>query len=84
VIKVSDDLAERVAQIAVLRALAQDLARSTAYLAGRIALTEDESARVHEDIAHSGAYISLDLPVGQGYSYEWNGVSAVTSGVAWI
>jgi hypothetical protein len=84
VISVSDHLTEQGAQIAVLRALAQDLARTTADLAGRIALTEDEIVRIHEDIAYSGVGISLDLLVGQGYSYGWNGVGAVTSGVAWI
>jgi hypothetical protein len=38
-------------QIAVPRALAQELARSTADLAGRIAQTDDEVVRVHEEIA---------------------------------
>jgi uncharacterized small protein (DUF1192 family) len=46
-----DRLAE---QIAALKILAQELTRSIADLAGRIALTYDEVARVHEEIAQNG------------------------------
>ena len=49
-----DRAAQKAEQVAVLRATGQELARDIADLAGRIAQTEDEVVRVHEDIARSG------------------------------
>jgi hypothetical protein len=52
-----DRLSERAT---LLRARAQELLRSISDTAGRIALTEDEVGRVHEEIARSGISTTAD------------------------
>jgi hypothetical protein len=49
-----DRVGEQAAQYAALRAAVEGLARSVADLAGRIAQTEDQVERVHEEIAQNG------------------------------